>query len=40
MKNFKHIDLLSSCGFRIVEFRRIGLDSKQMLAICTSRGVN
>jgi hypothetical protein len=32
------IDLLTFCGFRIVEFRRIGLDSKQMLIICTSRG--
>ena len=29
------IELLTFCGFRLIEFRRIGLDSKQMLAICT-----
>lgn len=32
------VELLTFCGFRIVEFRRIGSDSKQMLAICSSRG--
>ncbi len=32
------IELLTLCGFRLIEFRRIGTDSKQMLAICTSRG--
>ena len=31
------IELLTSCGFRLLEFRRIGTESKQMLAICTSR---
>lgn len=31
------VELLNFCGFRVIEFRRIGLDSKQMLAICTSR---
>lgn len=31
------IELLNLCGFRLIEFRRIGIDSKQMLAICSSR---
>lgn len=31
------VELLTATGFRILELRRIGFDSKQMLAICTSR---
>ncbi|GAB3348367.1 methyltransferase domain-containing protein [Lysobacter tyrosinilyticus] len=31
------IELLSFCGFRLVEFQRVGAGSNQMLAVCTPR---
>lgn len=34
------IELLSFCGFRLVEFQRVGSGSNQMLAVCTPRRGN
>jgi len=31
------IELLSFCGFRLLEFQRVGAGSNQMLAVCTPR---
>jgi hypothetical protein len=32
------VELLAYCGFRLVEFHRIGHGGRQMLALCTPRG--